>query len=116
MALRAITPAATRPPGGLSRRSALLALGAFLGWSLSAGASAETVLPEGVASASPAPLAAEFAQQVVSRLLIPDDEQLAYAARLQDALAAAQSCAAGGGGVLGFNWTVAFVGEAPIAI
>ena len=90
MALRAITPAATRPPGGLSRRSVVWALGAFLGWSLSAGASAETVLPEGVASASPAPLAAEFAQQVVSRLLIPDDEQLAYAARLQDALAAAQ--------------------------
>ncbi|WP_327081568.1 L,D-transpeptidase [Polaromonas sp. CG_9.5] len=90
LALRTIMPSAARPSGGLSRRSAVLALGAFLGWSLSAGVSAETLLPEGAAPASPAPLAAEFAQQVASRLLIPEDEQLAYAARLQDALAAAQ--------------------------
>ena len=90
LALRAITPAAARPPGGLSRRSAVLSLAAFLGWSLSAAASASTLLPDDVVPASPAPLAAEFAQQVASRLLIPDDEQLAYAARLQDALTAAQ--------------------------
>ena len=90
LALRSMTPAARVPCGGLSRRSAVLSLGAFLGWSLSTSASALTLLPDDVVPASPAPLAAEFAQQVVSRLLVPDDEQLAYAARLQDALTAAQ--------------------------
>lgn len=111
LALRSVTPAARVPSGGLSRRSAVLSLGAFLGWSLSAGALASSLLPDGAVfaplapldSAAPlaplapvtpvapvAPLAAEFAQQVASRLLIPDDAQVNYAARLQDALAAAQ--------------------------
>lgn len=90
LGLRVITSAAARSPGGLSRRSVVWALGAFLGGSLSAAASAQTVLPEGEAPVSPVPLAAEFAQQVASRLLMPDDEQLAYGARLQDALAVAQ--------------------------
>lgn len=96
LALRSLTPAAHVPRAGLSRRSAVLSLGAFLGWGLSAGASASSLLPDDVVPAPPtplaplAPLAAEFAQQVVSRLLIPDEAQLNYAARLQDALAAAQ--------------------------
>lgn len=68
----------------------MLSLGAFLGWGLSAAASASSLLPNDVAIATPAPLATEFAQQVASRLLLPDDEQLAYAARLQAALVAAQ--------------------------
>lgn len=90
LAFRSITRAGRVPCGGLSRRSAVLSLGAFLGWGLSAAASASILLPNNVALASPAPLAAEFAQQVASRLLMPDDEQLAYGARLQDALTAAQ--------------------------
>lgn len=90
LAFRLMTRAGRVPCGGLSRRSAVLSLGAFLGWSLSAAASASSLLPNDVAIAPPAPLAAEFAQQVDSRLLLPDDEQLAYGARLQDALTAAQ--------------------------
>ncbi len=90
VAFRLMTRAGRVPCGGLSRRSAVLSLGAFLGWSLGAAASASSLLLNDVAIASPAPLATEFAQQVASRLLVPDDEQLAYGARLQDALAAAQ--------------------------
>ena len=90
LAFRSMTPAGRVPCGGLSRRFAALSLGAFLGWSLSAAASASTLLLGDVAPASPAPLATEFAQQVASRLMVPDDEQVAYAARLQDALTAAQ--------------------------
>lgn len=90
LAFRSMMRAGRVPCGGLSRRSAVLSLGAFLGWSLSAGASASSLLLDDVAIASPAPLAAEFAQQVSSRLLMPDDEQVAYGARLQDALTAAQ--------------------------
>lgn len=90
LAFRSMTRAGRVPCGGLSRRSAVLSLGAFLGWSLSAGASASSLLLDDVVPASPAPLAAEFAQQVASRLRVPDDAQINYAARLQDALTDAQ--------------------------
>ncbi|WP_293638237.1 L,D-transpeptidase [Polaromonas sp.] len=83
------TPAGLVTCGDPSRRSAALALGAFLACSLSAAASAETLM-DGVAAASPVPLAAEFAQQVAPRLLLPDDEREAYAKRLQNALTTAQ--------------------------
>ena len=90
MAPWANAPAGLVRCGGLSRRSAALALGAFLGLSLSAPASASAPLLDGVAPAGPVPLAAEFAREVAQRLLVPDDERVAYAARLQDALTAAQ--------------------------
>ncbi|MBH1958018.1 MAG: hypothetical protein I8H70_04960, partial [Burkholderiales bacterium] len=86
MASWAMAPAGLASCGGLSRRSAALALGAFLGLSLSPPASVSAPLVNGVAPAGPVPLAAEFAREVAPRLLVPDDERLAYAARLQDAL------------------------------
>jgi len=81
------------PCGGLSRRSAALALGAFVGWSLSAPASASTPLLYGVAPApaSEVPLAAEFLRDVTPRLLMQQDETMAYAVHLQNALTAAQT-------------------------
>jgi len=89
-ASRSIAPVGQVPCGGLSRRSAALALGAFLGLSLSAPASASAPLVYGAEPASQVPLAAEFAREVDPRLLMPEDERVAYAARLQDALTAAQ--------------------------
>lgn len=75
----------------LCRRSAVLALGAVvvnLSWGMQA--LAATVPDDGVPFVGPVPLVAEFARDVVQRLLLPDDERVAYAARLQDALTAAQ--------------------------
>ncbi|WP_349278231.1 L,D-transpeptidase [Polaromonas hydrogenivorans] len=74
----------------LRRRAATFALGAFLGLGLSTPALASSALADGVESAGPVPLAAEFARDVAPRLLLPDDERVAYALRLQGALAKAQ--------------------------
>ena len=83
--------AQARPmPCRLPRRRAALALGALivgLNWGMPALAA---TAPDDGAPFSPAPLAAEFLRDVAPRLLLPDDERSAYAARLQDALTAAQ--------------------------
>ena len=89
-AFRAIAPGRAAPCGAVSRRSAALALGAFLGWGLSAPATATPPLLDEVAPASALPLAAEFLRDVTPRLLMPPDETTAYAAHLQKALDAAQ--------------------------
>ncbi|WP_296905851.1 L,D-transpeptidase [Polaromonas sp.] len=78
------------PCNGLLKRSATLAVSAFLGLTLSTLAFASTSFVEGVESASAVPLVADFERDVVPRLLVPDDERVAYASRLQGALAKAQ--------------------------
>ncbi|CAN5498544.1 L,D-transpeptidase [soil metagenome] len=74
----------------LLRRSAALALGLLLGFSLGTLALASSPPDDGVKSTGPVPLADEFLRDVAPRLLLPDDERTAYALRLQDALNAAQ--------------------------
>ena len=75
---------------GLLKRSVALAASAFLGLTLSTPALASTSLLDGVESARPVPLVAEFVRDVAPQLLVPDDERLAYALHLQSALAKAQ--------------------------
>ena len=90
LASRSMVSAGRGPFGSPSRRSVVLTLGAFLGVTLSAPVLAAALWDEGVAPASPVPLADEFLRDVAPRLLLPDDERTAYAARLQGALTAAQ--------------------------